>query len=215
MRRVTALLAICAILPVAAHAGDFQPGRGFLESLRAPLPRYAWSIADGISFTDRYGPGIAPGDCVGVCPYNFSNDFWGVTESGDYQVQVFLHFSGPTVTAITRCGPYGCPPDHVFGSYANDWADVPITLTGEVHLISRIDPFVIFHYLIAGSGTARAETRQFAVNEGESHDYNLLRYEFTYDVVPEPRTAALFLFGTIAIGATSLTLRRRRGAARA
>ena len=145
MRRFISLLALCAFIPSAAHAGGLQPGSGWLQLLESAFGRYSWSLGNDFSFDSNNGPDFAPEYCVGVCSYNFSNSFFGVGNSADFTFYAVFQFGGPSVEATATCSPAGCPPGDFRTVYATNWADVPITITGQVDLVSRVDPRVVFH----------------------------------------------------------------------
>ena len=160
------------------HAGRIaaECGAGALCGLPAwtectlgDFPGNSWSLANA-SASGRRWTGIAPEYCKTVCTYNFSNSFAagllpGRTDSDDFVVFASFVFSGPSVEATATC-PSVCPPGGFRNFYATNWADVPITMTGQVDWVSRDDPRVVFHYIIAGSGTARAETRLYQQDPG-------------------------------------------------
>lgn len=146
---------------------------------------------------------------MGVCTYNFSNSFAnsllaGTTSSGEYTAFASFVFSGPSVEA--RACPVECQPGAFV--YSATWADVPITMTGQVDLVSNVDPRVILRFVIAGSGMARAQTFLYP-NQPATFSYRQLRYDFRYDIVPEPRAIMLVLVGMMVLGAWRLRVRVR------
>ncbi len=214
MRRVVSLLALSVVLPIAAHAGGFQSGRGWVESIVGDNAGYAWSLSDGITGSTNRSSGIAPEFCLAVCTYDFSQRFAAgllpcCASTEEFVVQASFVFTGPAVEATVDCRG-SCPPGGFRNFYPTNWSDVPITMTGQVDLISFRDPRVVLHYLITGTGLARAETRWFAQDPGP-WNYRLLRYDFTYEIVPEPRAVGLLWFGVVVVGVVKLRVRRPVG----
>ena len=209
------MLGLCAVFPAAAHAGGLPTGSGHVESTVGEFAFYDWSLAGGIFSTNSNPTHNAPALCTATCAYNFTNSFPafgipGTLNPGNYMVRARFAFTGPTVEATAVC-PVSCAPGAFRNFYATNWENVPITMTAQVDVVSTSDFAVILHFDIAGSGTARAETRFYAQDPGP-WNYSLLRYDFTYDVVPEPRAIFPLFFGVVVLGAAAAR-RRPRGAA--
>lgn len=157
-------------MPISAYAGGFQSGRGWVESIVASDPSYAWSLSDNIGGSTNRSSGIASEYCMAVCTYDFSQSFAagllpGGANSADFTVLASFVFTGPLIEATVDCRG-SCPPGGFRNFYPTNWSDVPITMTGQVDPITFQDGRVVFHCLIAGSGIARAETRFYAQDPG-------------------------------------------------
>jgi hypothetical protein len=198
--------ALAGLLLALSASGPVFPtlGTGFFEQLLSDVHTVSWSLG-GVTTSDVRNTGVGPGPCTAICGFDFSVASVALPFAlvPGYAMVPRMSFSGPRVVASAVCPglPACLPGSRLFQTV---WGSVPITMSGMLRFVSTSDPTDIVEIAIIGRGTATAENR--VELGGTPRSDSRTRYEFTYEVVPEPEGIVLTATGLLILTA----VRRRR-----
>jgi hypothetical protein len=204
-----AITALSLLLSLGTGSPVFPAGSGTFYDVFGETSESAWRFGEISASVNAFG-GVAPGPCTATCSFSFSTTptRFAPAFTSEYSViPVRLDFFGSTVTSTARCPGFAtCPPDAL--GFRTDFGPVPITLSALIRFRSLRDPGAAdVFFSIIGRGTA------FAYNEvtrgGGWPWSSVVRYDFTFDVVPEPSSAVMVVSG-VAMLVVTRSVRRRR-----
>jgi hypothetical protein len=194
------------LLTLTTTSPDFPTrGTGFFEQILGDPNQVTWSIG-GVVGGDVGNTGVGPGPCTSTCAFDFSatNVMLPPGTVSGYVMIPTLNLFGPRVIATAVCpGVPACLPGSRL--YQTVWGSVPITVIGSVRFVSLSDPTDFLEMVIAGRGIALAENR--VELSGVAQSTSRTRYDFTFEVAPEPASVVLVATGLLII---AVSVRRPR-----